>query len=81
MSGLDGELGEGFHGFNLVQFLEVAAAGVVLIAGAGNQDHGPGVGHGVGEAGEAVDTAGAGDGEENAGAAGEVAVGGGGVSG
>jgi len=76
----DGEFGERFGGFDLVEFLKIAAADVVLVAGAGDHDGGPGVDGGVGEAGEAVDAAGAGDGEEHAGAAGEVAVGGGGVA-
>lgn len=79
--GLGGELGEGLHGGDLVELLEVSAAGVPLVGGAGDHDGGPGVGGGVGEACEAVDAAGAGDGEEDAGAAGEVAVGGGGVPG
>lgn len=80
MGGSDGEFGEGFGGFDLVEFLEVAAADVGLVAGAGDKDSGPGVDGAIREAGEAVDAAGAGDGEENAGARCEVAVGGGGVA-
>lgn len=80
MGGSDGEFGEGFGSFNLVEFLEVAAADVVLVAGAGDQDGGPGVDGGIREAGESVNASGAGDGEENAGARCEVAVGGGGVA-
>ena len=46
--GFDGEFGEGFDGFDLIELLEVAASGVVLVAGAGNEDHGPGIDHSVG---------------------------------
>jgi len=78
--GSDGEFGERLGGFDLVEFLEVAAADVSLVAGTGDQDGGPGVDGAIREASETVDAAGAGYGEENAGARGEVAVGGGGVA-
>lgn len=65
----------------MIEFLEVAAAEIGLIAGAGDHDEWPGVDGGVGDPGEAVDASGAGDGEEDAGAAGEEAVCGGGVTG
>lgn len=74
---LDGDLDERLGGGDLVELLEVAPAGVWLGAGAGDHEERPGVGGGVGEAREAVDAAGAGDGEEQAGGAGEEAVGGG----
>lgn len=77
---LDGDLDERLGGGDLVELLEVAPAGVWLGAGAGDHEERPGVGGGVGEAREAVDAAGAGDGEEQAGGAGEEAVGGGGVA-
>lgn len=81
IGGFGRKLREGFHGGDLIELLEIAAAKITLIAGAGDHDHRPAVDGGVGEAGEAVDAAGAGDGEEDAGAAGEEAVGGGSVAG
>jgi hypothetical protein len=80
MLDFDGELGEGLDCFDLIELLEVAAANVVLVAGAGDQDHGPGVDHRVGEARKAVDAARARDGEQDAGTSREVAEGGGGVA-
>jgi hypothetical protein len=79
--GLDGKLDEGLGCGDLIELLEVAPAGVGLVAGAGDHEERPGVGGGVGEAREAVDATGPGDGEEEARGAGEEAVGGGGVAG
>lgn len=81
LGGFRGEFDKGLDGGDLIQFLEIALAEVSLVAGSGHHDGRPGVGGGVGEAGEAVDAAGAGDGEEEAGAGCEVAVGGSCVSG
>lgn len=66
MSCFGRELDEGLDGLHLIEFLEVALAGVGLIAGAGDHDGGPSVGSGVGEPGKAVDAAGAGDGKGDA---------------
>jgi hypothetical protein len=74
---LDGELGEGLGGSDLVELLEVAPAGVSLVAGSGAHEERPGVGGGVGEAGEPVDVSWAGDDEEGARGARQEVVGGG----
>lgn len=80
VGGFGGEFDKGLDGGDLIEFLEIAFAEVCLVGGAGDHEGRPGVGGGVGEAGEAVDAAGAGDGEEESGAGSEVAVGGGGVA-
>ncbi|GFY86756.1 thiamine pyrophosphate dependent pyruvate decarboxylase family protein [Actinidia rufa] len=50
---------KGFYGGDLVELWKITSAVVALVRGAGDQDHGPSVGE-------------AGDGEDDAGAAGEV---------
>lgn len=64
----------------MIELLEISSAKIVLVAGAGDHNHRPGVGSGVRETRKPVDTTGAGYGEEDTWAAGEVAVGRGGVA-
>jgi hypothetical protein len=72
---LDGELGEGLGGGDLVELLEVAPAGVSLVTGSGDHEERPS--GGFGEAREPVDASWAGDGEEGAWGARQEVVGGG----
>lgn len=65
----------------MIKLLEVSLAGITLIGGARDENHGPGVDGGVGEPGKPVDATWAGDSEKDSGFSSEVTVGGGGVTG
>ena len=77
MHGLDavGELAERRGDQHLPLFLEGAHAAAIGLRGAADQDHGPAVLLGIGEAGEAVHHARAGHGDAGPGTTGHVAVG------